>query len=282
MHSPSRARWPKAGASFFTLCARSGILALRMQKIPLSRTRFGEDIVAEFLAPNYDSSKVAIITAGAPGYPGKKEDLMQVLARRGYWSIVPRYRGTWESAGTFLEYPPSEDVKIIMDQVSKGFEDLWAGTTHCVREPEFLLLGGSFGGPAAVLNSADARVKKAVAISSVVDWRLQEHTVEPLQVMSEYVPQSYGMAYRAEPAVWEKLSQGNFYNPIDDKQAVEGKKLLFIHAKDDVVVHAAPAEAFAKETGAQFVMLRDGGHMGVGVAHEPHIWRYIEKFLKNK
>ncbi len=258
------------------------MLVSDMQKIPLSRTRFGADIVAEFLPSASDSNKVAILSAGAPGYPGNKGLLMEMLSRRGYWSIVPRYRGTWESGGTFLADSPADDIRIVMDQVGEGFEDPWSGTTHCVKNPEFFLIGGSFGGPAAILNSADARVKKAVAISSVVDWRRQETTLEPLDLMNEYVPRAFGMAYRAEPGVWQKLSAGNFYSPVDAKASADGKKLLFIHAKDDLVVHAAPAEAFAQEIGAQFVMLREGGHMGVGSADEPRLWKYIEKHLKGK
>lgn len=253
-----------------------------MQKVPLSRTRFGSDIVAEFLPPARDSRKVAILTAGAPGYPGGKGEIMEKLSRAGYWSLVPRYRGTWESSGTFLEYSPAEDVRLIMDQVPHGFEDAWAGTTHYVRDPEFYLLGGSFGGPAAILNSGDVRVKKAVAISAVVDWRAQENTLEPLDHMSEYVPVAFGQAYRGNPDVWRKLAAGNFYNPADEKEAADGKKLLFLHAQDDRVVHALHADAFAKEIGAKFVMLREGGHMGVGVAHEPHLWRHIEKFLRTR
>jgi pimeloyl-ACP methyl ester carboxylesterase len=246
------------------------------------RTRFARDIVAEFIPPVGTSNKVAILSSGAPGYPGGKRELMEMLSKRGYWAIVPRYRGTWESDGTFLEFPPSEDIKLIMDEVSVEFTDLWSGTEHRVHNPEFHLLGGSFGGPSAVLNSADPRVKKAVAISSVVDWREQVHTVEPLALMNEFVPKAFGMAYRAGEDAWQKLAEGNFYNPVTKREAVDGAKLLFIHAADDRVVHAAPARTFAKEIGAQYVELSSGGHMGVGKAHEPQLWKHIEKFLKTK
>lgn len=253
-----------------------------MQKIEIFRTRFGEDIVAEFLPPERDSNKVAILSSGAPGYPGGKRELMQKLSKQHFWSIVPRYRGTWESSGTFLEHEPSEDILLIMNQVSEGFFDLWSGAKHKVHEPAFYLFGGSFGGPATILNSADERVKKAIAISPVVDWREQQHTVEPLDLMSEYVPQAYGVAYRAEPTIWQKLADGNFYNPATAKEKVDGEKLLIIHAEDDKVVHPWPAETFAKEIGAKFVQLKSGGHMGVSSANDPIIWKHIEKFLKGK
>jgi pimeloyl-ACP methyl ester carboxylesterase len=226
-----------------------------MGKIELCRTRFGDDIVAEFLPSERDSKKVAILTSGAPGYPGGKGELMQKLSRLGYWSIVPRYRGTWESNGTFLEYSPAEDVQLIMS---------------------------AFGGPAAILNSGDERVRKAITLSAVTDWRDQQHTVEPLELMNQYVPEAFGMAYRPNEHAWEKLTEGNFYNPATAHDSIAGEKLLLIHAIDDKVVHAAPAEALAKEVGATYIKLPSGGHMGVGSMHEPKIWKYIEKFLKEK
>ncbi|NBD74198.1 hypothetical protein GVX82_04125, partial [Patescibacteria group bacterium] len=68
----------------------------------LLRTRFAKDIVCEFLPPTKHSSKVAIVAAGAPTYPGKRTEFAHFLAEQGYWVFVPRYRGTWESSGAFL------------------------------------------------------------------------------------------------------------------------------------------------------------------------------------
>ncbi len=248
----------------------------------LFRTRFANEIVTEFLPPAHHSNKVVIITSGCPGYPGGKVELMALLAKKGYWSFLPRYRGTWESDGTFLDVPPDKDVLDIMNEVSTPFFDFWSGSEYVVRDPEFYLLGGSFGGPAALLASRDPRVKKAATISSVVDWRKQENTLEPLHLMSEYVPKAFGQAYRADPSVWHKLAEGTFYNPAEVQHEIDGKKLLMIHAKNDMVVHIAPAETFAKEVGAQFVKLSYEGHMGASHAKEPRLFKRIEQFFKGK
>ena len=238
--------------------------------------------MTEFLPPLRKSNKVVILSVGAPGYPGGKEALMRHLAHKGYWSFIPRYRGTWESDGTFLEHSPEEDIRILMDEITKPFQDMWSTTEYVISSPEIYLIGGSFGGPAAILGSRDVRVVKAVAISPVIDWRAQENTVEPLHLMSEYVPKAFGSMYRADPQVWEKLSEGNFYNPIDEKESIDGKKLLIIHSKDDVVVHFGPAQSFAKDVGATFVPFLYKGHMGAGSAVESFIWKHIDKFFKGK
>lgn len=246
----------------------------------LYRTRFAEDIVTEFQPPLRESKKAVIITSGCPGFPGGKTELMHLLAKKGYWSFLPRYRGTWESDGTFLEISPDQDVIDVMDGIGKPFMDFWSGAEYLVHEPEFYLIGGSFGGPASLLASRDPRVKKAAVLSSVVDWREQENTLEPLHLMSEYVPKAFGQAYRADPLVWHKLAVGNFYNPKDVQDTIDGSKLLMIHAKNDMVVHFAPAEKFAREVGATFVPLTYQGHMGAGAAKESYAWKHIEKFFK--
>ncbi len=252
-----------------------------MQHFPLSRTRFGTEILAEFVQPEDSSNKVMIFSAGCPGYPLGKEELMHKFANLGYWTISYAYRGTWESGGTFLEHPPSDDIITIMDNL-EAFEDLWSGTKHTVRNAEVYLIGGSFGGAATLLASRDPRVKKAISISGVTDWLDQEHTVEPLDLMSEYLPKAFGMAYRGEQEVYRKLTVGDFYNPTHEKKSFDGSKLLLIHAKGDRIVHALPAKAFATEVGAQFVILDSDEHMGVGYAKEPRVFKHIEKFLKGK
>jgi pimeloyl-ACP methyl ester carboxylesterase len=249
-----------------------------MQRLEVYRTRFKGDIVAEFMpAVRPSSRKVAILAAGCPGYPGGKRDVMQFLARRGYWSIVPIYRGTWESRGEFLAKSPHEDLVDVMDGVEQGFYDLWSGTEHQLTGASFYLVGGSFGGAAALLASRDPRVAKAAIISGVADWTKQQDTLEPLTSMAEYLPSAFGMAYRTHPDAWKKLAAGDFYNPVAEKDTLDGKKLLFVHAKDDLIVHARPARELAAEIGARYVELPKGGHMGVSSAAKPFVWKHIAR-----
>lgn len=252
-----------------------------MQQLPLARTRFGADIVAEFLPPERESTKVVIFSSGCPGYPLGKDELMRKFSRMGYWTILYAYRGTWESGGTFLEYPPSEDVTTIINNLGK-FEDLWSGAEYSIQNPEMYLIGGSFGGAATILASRDPRVKKAVALSAVTDWRAQAETLEPLETMNEYLPKAFGNGYRGEQEVYRKLLVGDFYNPTFEKETLKGEKLLLIHYKHDLVVHSAPAEALARDIGAKFVMLPGDMHMGVRSALLPNVFRHIEKFFKGK
>lgn len=277
-------------------------------KFPL-RTRFAKDIVTEFLPPcaarparghtserragataARASHKVVILASGAPTYPGKNGKVMASFAERGYWVFVPRYRGTWESDGEFLKHSPHEDILAVMDGVAKGFTDYASGQKFRILRAKFFLLGSSFGGPAVILASRDTRVAKTVALSPVTDWTKQEGTAEPLDLMSKLVPLTFGQAYRAQANVWKKLAKGDFYNPAHEVSKLSpktwtsdvqvfGKKLMIIHAKDDDVVPFAPAREFAKKTGASFVALRVGGHMGLRELITPRILARVRPFL---
>lgn len=246
------------------------------------RTRFAKEIVCEFLPPVRKSNKIVILASGAPTYPGKNSNAMNFLSEKGYWSFVPRYRGTWESDGTFLEHSPHEDVIAVIDGIQKGFADLVSGTKYKVAKPQFYLVGGSFGGPAVLLGSIDPRVKKTIAISPVVDWSKQEGTTESLDLMSKLVPLTFGQAYRGNPEVWKQLARGDFYSPVHEEKSMHGKNIMIIHAKDDDVVPFMPAHDFAERIGATFVPLRTGGHMGSGYVSRPSFWKRIDTFFRAK
>ncbi|HVW83015.1 MAG TPA: alpha/beta fold hydrolase [Candidatus Paceibacterota bacterium] len=244
------------------------------------RTRFARDIVCEFLPPARKSRRVIIICPGMPGYPSGRGGVLAALAARGYWVFVPRYRGSWESGGKFLARSPHEDVLEVIAGLPRGFVDLYSGKKHRIEKPELYLIGGSFGGPAVLLAARDKRVKKAVAISAVADWRRQEGTTESIPFMARSVPRAFGEAYRADPSAWKKLANGKFYNPSAAARSLPGEKLLLFHARDDEVVPFAPAKKLAEEIGAEFIAFKKGGHGGASLAAKPKYWRRIERFFK--
>ncbi len=242
------------------------------------RTRFG-GIACEYMAPLTKSRKVIVLCSGMPGYPGGNGRAIRTLAERGYWVFVPRYAGSWESAGMFLAHEPTDDVLAVVHGVGRGFMDAWSQKVLKVANPQVYVIGASFGGAAAILSTRDALVNKVVALSPVIDWRAQDKTTEPVDIMARFVHEAFGSAYRGKVSVWRKLASGKFYNPEHKKKGVAGKKLMIIHAKDDEVVPFAPAKRFAEEVGAQFSGLPRGGHFGASSALKPHLWRRIEAFL---
>lgn len=228
-----------------------------LPKWPL-RTRFCDEIVTEFLPPVRKSNKVLIYCDGMPGLPGNS--LMHFFAELGYWIFSPRYRGTWESGGKFLKESPEEDILDVLDELHKGFISIGDGENFHVNPTKVVIVGSSFGGPAAILASRYKEVTKAIAVSPVVDWRV-DSPEEPMDWLYSFVKDGFGEGYRFTKKDWDRLSKGKFYNPIDHINELSGKKLMLIHAQDDEIVPAEPTIALAKEINAKLVLKRTGGHL---------------------
>lgn len=245
------------------------------------RTRFARDIVAEVALPKQQTGRVIILAVGAPSGSSKKER-MEFLARRGYTVVYPRYRGTWESGGRFLEKSPAEDIREVAQVLSrtKHILDLATEKSIPIRVKEIILFGWSFGGPAVLLNTHLPVVKKVIAVSSVIDWSV-DGPEEPFDEFVRYSSQGFMGAYRLKQSKdWDKLINTNFYNPVAHIKTIDGKKVFILHAKNDLVVPVDPVIPFANKIGARYYVKPKGGHR-LNFEHK-FLWRKIEKFLKSK
>lgn len=222
------------------------------------RTRFAQDIVTEFLPPAKPTNRVIIFAQGVPGMPSK-ERFMKYYAQKGWWVFVPRYRGTWESDGKFLVGEPTKDIADVIEGVQQPFMEYWGKNTYQISNPSIVLIGSSFGGPAALLNSKNSKVKKVITIASVINWR-EQSTDEPLAWLENIIKQSFGQAYRFHHEDWKKLGT-SFYNPIDNIDQIDGKKVIMYHAMDDTVVSPNNVAHFATSSGIKLVMKKKGGHL---------------------
>src|SRR5215467_9337788 len=127
------------------------------------RTRFKNEIVTEFQppVPARKKQRAIILCDGMPSIP-RKQPLMEFLAGKGYWVFYPRYWGAWESGGEFLERSPHLDILDVVDALPRGFRELAFGQRFALKPDEVFVIGGSFGGAAAILSSLDQRVTKVI------------------------------------------------------------------------------------------------------------------------
>lgn len=241
------------------------------------RTRFAKDIVTEFLPPRRKSKKVVIICDGMPTVPSKFA-ILDFFSKKGYWAFHPRYRGSWESGGRFLERPPHLDILDVISGLRKEFREPWDGKRFSLEPKKIHVLGSSFGGCVALMASMDSRVESVVALSPVVDWSAESRT-EPLYWLKGVVREAFGEAYRFSGAHWRRLGRPGFFNPIDHMAEMDGSKILLVHTKDDKVVPVAPATRFAKRTGCEFALYAKGGHLSMSALMSPRIQRRLWSFL---
>jgi len=247
------------------------------------RTRVKKGIVVEFLPPASRSrrEKVILLCDGMPSIP-RKQGLASFLSEKGYWVFYPRYRGAWESGGQFLARSPHLDILEVIDALEKPIVEVTFGKRFKVKSDDIFVIGGSFGGAAAILCSLDLRVSKVVANCPVVDWSILPHseraeTSNPSYVA--YIREAFGNAYRVSAKNWDKLRSGTFYNPAHHIVQITANKILMFHAKDDPYVPYSSIRRFAEKTGVTLKSFARGGHIGTEYIVRRY-WKQIESFFR--
>jgi dipeptidyl aminopeptidase/acylaminoacyl peptidase len=246
------------------------------------RTRFRDEIVAEFLPPARPGKKekVIILCDGMPSIP-RKQPLMEFFSAKGYWTFYPRYRGAWESGGEFLQQSPHKDILDVIEELPKGFRELAFGQRFKLSPYEVFVIGGSFGGAAAILASLDERVTRVIANCPVVDWTILD-AAEKMETSNRnyaaYIREAFGSGYRLSDGNWRKLRNGKFYNPAYHVGEIKPAKIMIFHAKDDPFVPYKTVSQFATRTGVKLNTLERGGHVRTDYIVQKY-WGRIKKFL---
>ena len=216
-----------------------------------------------------------------PSIPSK-QGLAEFLAGKGYWVFYPRYRGAWESDGVFLARSPHRDIIDVIDELPRGVREIAFGQEFRPSPDEIFVIGGSFGGPAALLCSLDPRVKKVIANCPVVDWSIlkrseKAETTNPSY--PAYIREAFGKAYRLTDRNWAKLYTGKFYNPAYHAREMNPDKILMFHAQDDPFVPWRSVERFARRTGARLKLFKRGGHLSTERIVQKY-WKQIHSFFE--
>jgi pimeloyl-ACP methyl ester carboxylesterase len=248
------------------------------------RARFKREIVAEFLPPSRPrkQQRIILLCDGMPSVP-RKQPLAEFLAGRGYWVFYPRWRGAWESGGQLLKLPPQQDLSDIMDELPRGVRELAFGRKFALAPEQIFVIGGSFGGTAAILASLDPRVKKVVANCPVVDWSIlaeeqKKETSNPSY--PAYIRAAFGNGYRLSARHWNQLRSGVFFNPAHHLRELTPSKVLIFHAQDDPYIPWRSVSRFAATAGIKLRLLRRGGHLSTDRIVRAY-WPQIERFFRS-
>jgi dipeptidyl aminopeptidase/acylaminoacyl peptidase len=247
----------------------------------LLRTKISKNIVCEVALPERQTGKVALVCGGAPSLPPSK-NVLPFLASQGYVAFGIRYRGTWESEGTFLQKAPTQDVLDVIDYLvkHKKITDAWSGEKIAIKIKHFDLFGGSFGGPAVLLASKHKAVRKVVAMTPVVDFN-KDGEGETFEQFVQYATEVFGGVYRPKSHKdWDKLRGNKFYNPITMLDQIDEKKCFVIQTKDDDVCPADNLRNLVALKKIAVYYKPKGGHLGVSSLQKKFYWNKVATFLK--
>lgn len=223
-----------------------------------------EEIIFEFTIPDKQQKGIVILLNGMPSVP-KLNDLLEVLAAEGYIAIFPRYRGTWESSGTFLAQSPVNDIEDICNHIlkEKKIIELYAYKEFEITTENLIVVGTSFGGAIALCVASLTSVKKVIALSPVVDWKdyAGQETAQLSKHLEKFIHEGFGAGYRFNKHDWKRFKSGELFNPPTDltKEAVE--KITIVYDNSDETTPYEKIVTYAKNKGIRLNEITGIGHL---------------------
>lgn len=249
------------------------------------RLRITTDIVTEFLPPRSGSSDRAIIVCdGLPSVPSKRH-VLEYWSKRGFWVFHPRYKGTWESSGKFLDHDPTNDIlevaRVIKSGISIPIQKKVTSLPVHLKIAHVTIIGASFGGAVALLASLHPEVDKVIAVSPVIDWKEELYRPrQPLADLREYIHNVFGEAYRFSDSDFNRLGvDDQFFNPIAHIAEYNPEKICIMHAKDDMIVSYEAVKQFLDVVHCTHHIVSRGGHFSVRVSTHFFLGRRIRRFI---
>ena len=211
---------------------------------------FIDNINCLFTIPEVSNGNIIINCSGLPGQPENYE-LFSYFTQQGFICIHPKYEGTWESYGKFLEKSPVEDIIKVIDYVSekRSLKSAYDSSTINLNFKNIFLFGSSFGASVAlVAHAKTSSITGVVAIAPVTNFVTQgggEDEEQDLTNLGTFLREGYGRAYDFELDNWQKLLEGEIdINPVNYKEELSSKCILLLHGENDKTVSIQKTKDF--------------------------------------
>jgi pimeloyl-ACP methyl ester carboxylesterase len=184
-------------------------------KKPILRGYYG-GIFFEFVLQDRKADAIIIL----PGFPSGNDfyDLIAFFYGKGYHVFVPRYRGSYQSAGIFLSKNPVDDMIFFIEHLKQGeAKNLWDDKKESFTINKFILVGGSFSGAIACGLAVKHPVFSHLILQAPV-WDFSEHNSasdeQDFEKMKEFVRTAYKNCYRFRfKSILKKLNKFDELKP---------------------------------------------------------------------
>ncbi len=199
-----------------------------------------------------------ILCPGLPGSP-KEQSLLKKLMQEGYNVIYPRYRGTYESDGLFLQTSPADDICNVIRALQdiSEYADCYTETRKQITIENIILLGSSFGGSVAMV-CANLLRASCLCIAPVTDFANQgSHPGEQSIEQLAYFLTKIRHIYRFAPDGFAYLKANRLLPPL---QSLTLQRAILIHGLTDATVHVSRSEALSRSNNIPLYLI-PGGHL---------------------
>lgn len=236
--------------------------------IPILKSHYGK-IFFEFLT-HKDKRDTIILLGGFPGST-QKDEMMYFFYEKGFNVFFPRFKGTFQSEGEFLETNPVEDLLLFIKELKKEqAKNLWDLSKVNFKIGKINVVGDSFSGAIACgLGACSEDISKIILASPVLDYK--KHNIDgneqDLDALTLFVKRAYKNLYRysfnslqkeinkfkeISPNFYLKLLDKPillFHDPNDRSVSMKHGKVLFGDMKNCRIIKTNMGHGFRKVLG---------------------------------
>lgn len=203
------------------------------------------------LAPHDGRRKTLIILPGVPSKP-KNHEIFEKFCHEGFDVFYPRYEGTWESHGEFLERNPVASINEFIDALVSGVVVL-DGNEYLTKG--IFLLGSSFGGMIALTIEDRAEIKKICAMSPVVSFK----RVSGIDTLEDYLQKTMLNSYRFGHHNWMRLINDEIVSL--EKLLIYPHKVFVLAGEYDDQIKIKDIRFFVEINGIENFKIEASGHL---------------------
>jgi esterase/lipase len=241
-----------------------------------------KDIYFEFVVHKGKRDSILILP-GFPSYHNLKER-MKFFYDKGYNVFFPRYKGSYQSKGYFLEENPLISLKKFVNSLMEGKAiSLYDMKEFNFEVKELIVLGICFSGPFSLaLSSLDSRINKLILFSPAWDFGFNQkiNGSQSLNDTLSFVKRAYKNLYRIKfKDLKKKLNSFKelhyrFYGKNNSFYL-----LVFIDERDPRNYSSKFKKDFLDKNNLKIIKHRKGHGLKLEIVE--NYWKEIENFLEN-
>lgn len=224
-----------------------------------------------------------LILPGFPSYHNLKERI-KFLYDKGYNVFFPRYKGSYQSKGYFLDENPLISLKKFVNSLMKGKAiSLYDMKEFNFEVKELIVLGICFSGPFSLaLSSLDPRISKLILFSPAWDFSFNQkiNGSQGLNETFSFVKRAYKNLYRIK---FKDLNKKlNSFKQLHYRTYWNNNSfnlLVFIDERDPKNYSSKFKKNFLDKNNLKIIKHKMGHGLKLEILEE--YWKEIESFLEN-